>query len=110
MHTCYPMVSLPVPMREKEDACSMIRHVPLGSVNLLKISKLNQLARDICDKKCTISEAWGSYGCHYTSQEGSTLDSCPMYRYFGSGGFAILFGANFWMDPLHLALVFYYNS
>lgn len=38
----------------KEDACSMIRHVPLGSVNLLKISKLNQLARDICDKKCTI--------------------------------------------------------
>ena len=31
----------------QEDACSIVRHVPLGSVNLGKISALNQLARDI---------------------------------------------------------------
>ena len=35
----------------KEDACSIVRHVPLGAVNLAKISALNQLARDICDQK-----------------------------------------------------------
>ena len=31
----------------KEDACSIVSHVPLGAVNLAKISALNQLARDI---------------------------------------------------------------
>ena len=43
---------------DKEDACSIIRHVPLGSVNLSKISYLNQLARDLCTHKCTIAEGW----------------------------------------------------
>ena len=43
---------------DKEDACSIIRHVPLGSVNLSKIAYLNQLARDLCTHKCTISEGW----------------------------------------------------
>lgn len=42
----------------KEDACSMIRHVPLGSVNLEKIAALNQLARDLCSGECTLEEAW----------------------------------------------------
>ena len=44
---------------DKDDACSMIRHVPLGSVNLSKIAYLNQLARDLCTHNCTIEEAWG---------------------------------------------------
>ena len=43
---------------DKEDACSMIRHVPLGSVNLSKIAYLNQLTRDLCTHKCTIEEGW----------------------------------------------------
>ena len=43
---------------DKEDACSMIRHVPLGSVNLSKIAYLNQLTRDLCTKKCSVNEAW----------------------------------------------------
>ena len=43
---------------DKDDACSMIRHVPLGSVNLSKIAYLNQLARDICTHTCTIEEGW----------------------------------------------------
>ena len=42
----------------KEDACSMIRHVPLGSVNLEKIAALNQLARDLCSGACSMAEAW----------------------------------------------------
>ena len=36
----------------------MIRHVPLGSVNLSKIAYLNQLTRDLCTHKCTIAEGW----------------------------------------------------
>ena len=43
---------------DKDDACSMIRHVPLGEVNLAKVSYLNQLARDLCSHNCTIEEAW----------------------------------------------------
>ena len=43
---------------DKEDACSMIRHVPLGSVNLGKISALNQLTRDICNHKCSLIDSW----------------------------------------------------
>lgn len=43
---------------DQEDSCSMIRHVPLGSVNLAKITYLNQLARDLCAHKCTIEEGW----------------------------------------------------
>ena len=43
---------------DKDDACGMIRHVPLGSVNLAKIAYLNQLARDLCTHNCTIEEGW----------------------------------------------------
>lgn len=42
---------------EREDACSMIRHVPIASINLSKVAALNQLVRDICEHKCSISEA-----------------------------------------------------
>lgn len=43
---------------DKEDACSMIRHVPLGGVNLSKVAYLNQLTRDLCTHTCTIEEGW----------------------------------------------------
>lgn len=43
---------------DKDDSCSLIRHVPLGEVNLAKIAYLNQLARDLCNHNCTITEAW----------------------------------------------------
>lgn len=43
---------------DQEDACSMIRHVPLGEVNLAKISYLNQLARDLCSHNCSIEDGW----------------------------------------------------
>ncbi len=43
---------------DKDDSCSMIRHVPLGSVNLAKVSYLNQLARDLCSHSCSIEEGW----------------------------------------------------
>ena len=41
-----------------DDSCSIIRHTPLGDVNLRKISALNQLTRDICCKHCDVKTAW----------------------------------------------------
>jgi uncharacterized membrane protein YjjP (DUF1212 family) len=41
----------------KDDACSVIRHVPLSSTHLGKVIALNQLTRDICAHRCTIAEA-----------------------------------------------------
>lgn len=42
----------------KEDACSMIRHVPLGSTHLGRVTALNQLSREICSRECSLEEAW----------------------------------------------------
>lgn len=43
---------------DRDDACSMIRHVPLGSTHLGRIAALNQLSREICSGECPLSEAW----------------------------------------------------
>lgn len=43
---------------DKEDGCSIIRHVPLSDVHLGKIAALNQLSREICAHSCDIDEAW----------------------------------------------------
>lgn len=43
---------------DREDACSIIRHVPLGDVHLGKIAAINQLSREICAHECDVQEAW----------------------------------------------------
>lgn len=43
---------------DKDDACSMIRHVPLGSTHLGRIAALNQLSREICSHECSLRDAW----------------------------------------------------
>ena len=40
-----------------DDACSVIRHVPLGSVHLGRIAALNQLSRELCAKECSLEDA-----------------------------------------------------
>ena len=42
----------------KDDACSMIRHVPLGQTHLGRIAALNQLSREICSHECSLKDAW----------------------------------------------------
>ena len=75
------------------DACSVIRHVPLGSVHLGRIAALNQLTRDVCEKRCSIEDGW------------KRLELCrelPLYKDWiqlamcgvGSAGFCYLFGGN----------------
>lgn len=43
---------------DREDACSMIRHVPLGSTHLGRIAAINQLSREICAHECSLQDAW----------------------------------------------------
>lgn len=74
-----------------EDACSMIRHVPLSSVHLNKITVLNQLTRDICDHTCSIEEARKRLSeCRQLPSypKAMQLTACSL----GCGAFAFLFG------------------
>lgn len=43
---------------DKEDSCSMVRHVPLGDTHLGRLSALNQLTRDICSRNCSLIDSW----------------------------------------------------
>jgi uncharacterized membrane protein YjjP (DUF1212 family) len=76
-----------------EDACSIIRHVPLGSTHLARITALNQLSREICSHDCSLIDAW------------IRLEDCkripeakPWIQVFfcglGSGCFGYLFGGS----------------
>ena len=74
-----------------DDAGSMIRHVPLGSVHLNRIAALNQLSREICSHDCSIEEAWvrlESYKRLPVAPYKVKLFFCGL----GCGCFAYLFG------------------
>ena len=75
----------------KEDACSMIRHVPLGPPHLGRVAALNQLVRELCAHECSIEDAW------------TRLDECRTIPFnpqrsraffcaVGCGGCTFLFG------------------
>jgi uncharacterized membrane protein YjjP (DUF1212 family) len=87
---------------DREDSCSMIRHVPLGSVNLEKVSALNQLARDICSHECSLEEAWARL------EECKKSPSYPRWILIfccgmGSAAFCYLFGG----QPLDAVFAFF---
>lgn len=87
----------------KEDACSIVRHVPLGAMNLTKISALNQLARDICNMDCSVIDAWERLEeCKKLPRASKRLLvlACAL----GSGGFSILFGGRL-MDGVIATLI-----
>lgn len=76
---------------EKDDACSVIRHVPLGKTHLGRIAALNQLSREICSHECSLIDSW------------DRLEECKTIPYnrksvqvifcgLGSAGFCYLFG------------------
>lgn len=75
----------------KEDACSMVRHVPLGTVHLGKVSALNQLTRDICTNECSLIDAWDRLEeCKKVKDYSEWIEiiACGV----GSAGFCYLFG------------------
>ena len=86
----------------KEDACSMIRHVPLGSIHLGRIAALNQLSREICSHECSLIDAWIRLEeCKNIPNTGrkSSLFFCGI----GCGCFAYLFGGT----PLDALIAFF---
>ena len=81
---------------DKDDACSMIRHVPLGGVNLSKIAYLNQLTRDLCSHNCTIEEAWERIKIAKTLPKYSNKIQI-FFCGLGSACYTFIFGGG-WMD------------
>ena len=77
-----------------DEACSMIRHVPLGSVHLGRIAALNQLSRELCEKKSTIDEAWLRIPQCKTIPVVSNIRQM-FFCGLGSGCFSYLFGGTF---------------
>lgn len=87
---------------DKDDACSMIRHVPLGCTHLGRVAALNQLSREICSHDCSLKDAW------------TRLEECKTIPYskdltqvffcgLGCSCFSYLFGGT----PLDAAVAFF---
>ena len=75
----------------KEDACSMIRHVPLGSTHLGRIAALNQLSREICSHECSLRDAWVRLEeCKSIPKNKNWVEI--FFCGVGSAGFCYLFG------------------
>ncbi|MDE6903961.1 MAG: threonine/serine exporter family protein [Lachnospiraceae bacterium] len=89
---------------DSDESCSIIRHVPLGDVHLGRIAAINQLSREISEKKCDLKTAWDRLEqCrHIPIPDPKTLIffgglGCSCYTYIFGGNFldaifAFLFG------------------
>lgn len=83
---------------ESEDSSSKIRHVPLAPTHLGRISALNNLCREVCNKDVNLEDAW---------QELDRIKEIPEASQWllvlatgvGSAGFTYLFGGN-WLDAI----------
>lgn len=78
----------------KEDACSMVRHVPLGKTHLGRIAALNQLSREICSHECSLRDAWirlETCKAIPTAKKSVAIFFCGL----GSGCFCYPFGGTF---------------
>ncbi len=78
---------------DQPDHYSVVRHVPLGSVNLEKIDEINQISREICDQKYTLEEA------EFKMEKSSHIAAPSKWLMiiasgFGASGFCYLFGGS----------------
>lgn len=75
----------------KEDALSLVRHVPLGSVDLSRIDAVNQVSRRIWDGKLTIPQAEAKLREIEAMEPMSPLRQM-LASALGAAGFCYLFG------------------
>ena len=78
---------------DQADHYSVVRHVPLGSVNLEKIDEINQLSRKICTNEYTLEEA------EEQMEQSSRIHAPGKWLMvwasgFGAAGFCYLFGGS----------------
>lgn len=86
---------------DRDDACSMIRHVPLGKTHLGRIAALNQLSREICSQECSLREAWIRLeDCKNIPNSRQSVRAC--FCGLGCACFGYLFGG----QPLDAAISF----
>lgn len=76
-----------------EEFLSAIRHVPLSGVHLGRIIEANQISREICDKSCSMEEAFKRLN---NMKEPKKVKWEPLILAcgLGSGCFCYLFGGN----------------
>lgn len=78
---------------KQEDACSVVRYVPLSAMHLGRLAALNQLTRDICAHTCSVTEA---------TQRLEACKKVPSYSYrlqlfacgIGCAAFTLMFGGH----------------
>ncbi len=78
---------------DRDDACSMVRHVPLGRTHLGRIAALNELSREICAHDCSLQDAWVHLDDCRTIPYNHNLIQC-LFCGIGSAGFGYLYGGN----------------
>lgn len=79
----------------KEDNCSIVRHVPLGNVHLGKIAAINQLSREIAAQECTVEEAWKKLEDCKKLPSARPHTAC-IFCGIGCACFCYIFGGKLW--------------
>ncbi|MCI8482804.1 MAG: threonine/serine exporter family protein [Lachnospiraceae bacterium] len=77
---------------QREDAGSMVRYVTIGEVNLERVAKINQLSREIWEKKCTVQEAYERLEQCREASNGAGKRGQILACGVGSAGFCYLLG------------------
>ena len=73
------------------DACTSIKHVPIGSVNLEKLARVNQISRNLCNGYITREMAYA--GLKEIQRKVNYTDMGQALAYaFGSAGFEVILG------------------
>lgn len=76
---------------DRQDRGSMVRHVPLGSLHLGRVTRLNQLSREICSYTHTVDEAFAELA---KCKSMPVISGLPLYLASGVGcaSFCYIFG------------------
>lgn len=77
----------------RSDACSIVRHVPLGSTHLKKIASINQLSREICSENLSIEDAWQKLK-ECKALPSSNRNTVIFFGGLASGCFTYMFGGS----------------
>lgn len=78
----------------QEDRCSLVRHVPLGSVHLDYISEVNEISRDLEDDRLTPQEASTRLHEIHTEVSLERKRLITLASGLGSAAFCYLFGGS----------------
>ncbi len=75
------------------NACSSVRHVPLGAVNLNRIAQINQVSRDLCEGRIDRDTAYATL-LEYEKPYPVNPYKMILASGFAAAGFGILFGGS----------------